>query len=114
MDRDSFVRICSHIHKNAGVSQYSFTDCMKVLDMYFDYYREFMGREHPVPSYKQLVTVMEAMPHTDEARIFDLSPSDYEVLIPAYFLTDFPGCDRNISHFFSGQIRLYRYYENLY
>ena len=43
-----------------------------------------------------------------------LEAEDYRTLIPAYFLIDFQNCDYGISHFFSGEIRMNRYYETLY
>ena len=88
---------------------------MKVFDAYFSCYHDFMGAEHPTPSYKQIAAIMEKMPNVaDEHTEFDLEPEDYEKMIPAYFLIDFPNCDYNISHFFAGNIRLYRYYETCY
>lgn len=73
-----------------------------------------MGEGHPIPSYKQIAAVMEKMPYADADRRFPLTPKDYEVLIPAYFLVPFQGCDYRISHFFAGDIRENRYYETLY
>lgn len=114
MEYERFTRICGQIYKTVD-TRFSFNDCMKVFDAYFSCYHDFMGAEHPTPSYKQIAAIMEKMPNVvDEHTEFDLEPEDYEKMIPAYFLIDFPNCDYNISHFFAGNIRLYRYYETCY
>ncbi len=112
MEYGRFARICAQIYKTVE-TRFSFEDCMKVFAMFFDCYRDFTGKDHPIPSsYKQIAAIMEKMPSVQDGdREFDLEPEDYEKMIPAYFLIDFPGCDYHISHFFAGNIRLYRYYE---
>lgn len=113
MEYERFSRICAQIYKTVD-TRFSFEECMKVFDLYFTCYRDFMGEEHPIPSYRQIVAIMEKMPFADEEHRIPLEVEQYEVLIPAYFLIDFPNCDHNISHFFSGKIRENRYYETYY
>ena len=114
MDFAQFKNISRWIHKTVDTEHFSFEDCMTVFGLYFNAYRDFMGEGHPIPSYKQIAAVMEKMPYADIERRFPLTPEDYEVLIPAYFLIQFRGCDYRISHFFAGDIRENRYYETLY
>ena len=114
MEYERFSRICAQIYKTVKTI-FSLDDCMEVFNLYFTCYRDFMGEEHPTPSYKQIAAIMEKMPTVeDEDTEFILAPEDYEKMIPAYFLIGFPDCDYNISHFFAGHIRLYRYYETRY
>lgn len=114
MEYERFSRICAQIYKTVKTI-FSLDDCMKVFNLYFTCYRDFMGEEHPASGYKQIAAIMEKMPTVeDDGTEFILVPEFYEAMIPAYFLIDFPNCDYNISHFFSGSIRLYRYYETCY
>lgn len=113
MDSEQFKRLCAWIYRTVYTAHFSLDDCVTVFGLYFNAYEDFIGRAHPIPSYRQIATIMEKMPFADENRRIDLFPEDYEVLIPAYFLTAFPNCDYNISHFFSGRIREFRYYETL-
>lgn len=111
---EQFKKLCAWIYKTVDTAHFSLDDCMTVFSLYFDVYRDFIGENHPIPSYKQIAAIMEKMPFVDEDRRIPLEVEQYEVLIPAYFLIDFPNCDYNISHFFSGRIRKNRYYETLY
>lgn len=114
MSFEQFKKLCSWIYKTVDTAHFSIEDCVTVFSLYFDAYRAFTGEGHPIPSYKQIAAIMEKMPFADEERRIPLEVEQYEVLIPAYFLIDFPNCDYNISHFFAGKIRENRYYETLY
>ena len=111
MTRKQLYDIASYVFKGMK-SPWSFEDCKRVFDVYFDYYALYMKREHPVISLRQLQDILKRMPYSGGAKNYKLSPEDYEWMIPAYFLTPFD-CDRNISHFFSGDIRYFRYLEKL-
>ena len=114
MDYSKFKKICQWIHNTVDTEHFTFDDCMSVLTMYFDAYNDFMGHGHQVPSHKQIVDAMQKMPYADPDRTIPLESEDYRTLVPAYFLIDFQNCDYGISHFFSGEIRMNRYYETLY
>lgn len=45
------------------------------------------------------------MPWADSEEQVPLEPSEYVNLIGEYFYGTCPECDRNINHFFSGEIR---------
>ena len=114
MEYEQLEKIIRWIYKTTDTEHFSVDDCLKVFDLYFSAYSDFNGKSHPVPSYKQIATIIEKMPFADDDRKIPLDAESYEVLIPAYFLIRFPNCDYNISHFFSGKIRENRYYETLY
>lgn len=114
MDLEQFKRLCAWVYRTVYTAHFSLDDCVAVFCLYFNAYEDFTGKTHPIPSYKQIATIMEKMPFADEKGQIYLVPEDYETLIPAYFLTAFSNCNYNISHFFSGRIREYRYYETLY
>lgn len=114
MDFEQFRKICAWIYRTVDAGHFKFEDCMKVFSLYFEAYRDFTGKGHPIPSFKQIVEIMEKMPFADTDREIALEPEDYEILIPAYFLVRFSDCDYRISHFFAGDIRKNRYYETLY
>lgn len=82
----------------------------EIFSMYFEYYKRYTGKEHPILSVNQTMNLIAKFPFDG---VNDLSPTDYNRLIPAYFETKFDGCDRNINHFCSGDIRQYRYWECL-
>lgn len=114
MDFEQFSKICEWVYKAVDTAHFKFEDCMNVFSLYFEVYRDFTGKTHPVPSFKQIEAVMERMPFADKDKTIALEPESYEVLIPAYFLVRFSDCDYRISHFFAGDIRENRYYETLY
>lgn len=114
METEQFRKICSWIYRTVDAAHFTYEDCMCVFRLYSEAYTDFTGNKHPVPSYKQIAAIIEKMPFADTDGEIPLSPEDYEVLIPAYFLVRFPGCDYRISHFFAGDIRENRYYETLY
>lgn len=47
-------------------------------------------------------------------QIYDIEPEDYPDMIDAYFRQRFENCNYSIAHFMSGNIRVLRYYEELY
>ena len=44
----------------------------------------------------------------------DIDPDCYEDMIDKHFRTRYRNCDYNINHFFSGRIRVLRFYETCY
>lgn len=95
-------------------TSFSLEDVLIVFSLYFVEYENRTGKSHPHVGKKTIVDAINCMDHvTDEyMRDYDLKRDDYRTLIPAYFDTPMSG-DRNIRHFFSGDIRLHRYQENI-
>ena len=95
---------------------YSLKAVLDIFRYYFQLYEDTFGEPHPNIRSAQIHRIMEAMPYIDEygGGDIDLDPSAYETLIDAHFDTQYRNCDYNINHFFSGNIRLMRFYENLY
>lgn len=110
---DRMVRIACNKYKNQNV--YTPDDAMQVLLYYFRTYHTVYGKYHPMPSLKQITDAVSKMPviqAPEDTDDIDVSPDDYDDLIDAYFCTRFASnCDYGISHFFSGNVRYYRYRE---
>lgn len=105
------------IEHNLPLGQtYSLKEVLDIFWHYFKLYECTFGEQHPNIRPAQIRRIIEAMPYIDEYGGGDISldPDDYEALIDAHFQTQYRSCDYNINHFFSGDIRLMRYYENLY
>ena len=115
-----FKALATKAYKNVGGSTYPLEDVLYVFEYYFYDYERFTRRVHPNICMSQIERIIEAMPQADdEVHIFfDIDPYDYATLIDAHFKTEYNigcgGCDYNINHFFSGNIRTLRYYEHLY
>ena len=109
-DFDIFKRIVIKEYKAIGKHPYTIDEVLAIFKYYFNSYQLYMGKEHHYLKPEQIRRIIEEMPQCDD---FDFEPQDYETLIDSYFETDFYS-DRNINHFFSGQIRELRYYEKLY
>jgi len=115
-----FSRLAKRAYDDIGGSSYSFEEVISVFRYYFQKYEQVHERIHPHIRLEQIERIIEAMPfidreHSHAGDIGDLEPDDYEGLIDLHFKTEynvgFGGCDYNINHFFSGDIRLLRYYE---
>ena len=98
---------------SADNDYFSAEECIRILDWYFICYEHFTGKPHPPLSARQAVAVMKKMPYAGKESTMPLEAEDYTYLIPEYFMVDFPNCDYNISHFFSGDIRKNRYMEKI-
>lgn len=114
-DFEKFAEITASVFPGG---QYSLKEVLYVFGCYFERYEKYMGHPHPPIKASQIVRIIQAMPYfypgyhvCDRAEIW---PSDYPVLIDKHFQTRYRRCDYNINHFFSGQIRELRYFEELY
>lgn len=97
---------------------YTFNDCLRVFRYYFLVYTMKTGELHPPLKGEQIRRIMDKMPFieadrgcTGDPEYEYLQPEEYFILIDKYFKTPFALCDRNINHFFSGNIRTLRYLE---
>lgn len=111
---DRMVRIAvKKLSQQDGV--YTHDDAIRVLRYYFGTYHTVFGRYHPMPTLKQITDAVSKMPliqAPDGTADIAVYADDYDELIDAYFCTRFAGnCDYGISHFFSGNVRYYRYRE---
>jgi len=95
-------------------------DVLKVFEWYFQAYEDLFQRSHPNIRSEQIQRIIEAMPACELTGIdhIGIDPMEYKTLISQHFGTEYNrgkgGCDYNINHFFSGNIRALRYYETIY
>jgi hypothetical protein len=113
MDLKIFTRLVIREYKQVD-SPYTLDDVLFVFATFFKYYLHYRGEEHPLLRPEQVRRIIDTMPyftdiHGDEA---DIDPEDYEPMIQRYFATPFENCDYRINHFFSGDIRMMRFYES--
>lgn len=112
----SFCKLAAEAYKEAAQT-FSLEECLAVFRYFFTGYQTHTGEAHPPLKKEQITAIMEKMPYTDDSEMhgaFDIDPESYEPLIDRYFQTPFDGCDYRINHFFSGDIRTNRFYEELY
>ncbi len=109
-DKEIFERIVKKQYSQIDTLPYTLNEVLSVFEYYFSCYRYYIGREHPYLKPEQIRRIIEEMPYCDDV---DIEPESYGMIIDSYFQTYFDS-DRNINHFFSGQIRKMRIYENLY
>ena len=66
----------------------------------------------------EIERIIREMPYIDETdkanSTMDIDPDCYEDMIDKHFRTRYRNCDYNINHFFSGRIRVLRFYETCY
>ena len=100
-------------------SSYTLQEVLAVFHEYFDQYRQNTGQAHPLLRRHQIRRIIDAMPTcediADHGGNIEIYPDCYPAMIEQHFLTDYQrGCDYNINHFFSGQVRTFRFYETCY
>ena len=95
---------------------YIYEETKEIIHYYFWKYEKATGRPHPNITVDKLVVIIDCMACiSNEYENVDFEPENYQALIDQHFKTRYQkGCDYSISHFFSGDIRLLRYYEVLY
>ena len=84
-------------------------ECKKIFLEYFKEFQVFTGKEHPPLRTSKIIELLNCI---DGGGLFEAYC--YPDMIDSYFMTDFPNCDRNIIHFFSGRVRELRFYETCY
>jgi len=113
-----FSRLAERAHKNTGMTEYGLDDVLSVFRYYFRQYEDTFKQVHPNIRVAQIEQLINAMPYIggdgNSSAGGDITPEDYKVLIDKHFQTKYRNCDYNINHFFSGDIRLMRHYEELY
>jgi len=88
-----------------------------VFELYLWLYQKKTKREHPNVKAAQIRGIIETMPyfeHPDsEVRCSDIDAENYKPMMEKHFATKYQhGCDYNINHFFSGDIRSMRFYDS--
>ena len=112
-DFETFANITGRVYPSTA--EYSLHDVLTVFEYYFHAYEEYMGKPHPNIRIGQIRKIIEEMPiaympdHPEE--LFNLDPEDYPPIIDKHFSTEYKGCDFNINHFFSGKVRMMRFFE---
>jgi hypothetical protein len=105
-------------YKSAGMTAYSLDDVLLVFRHYFQRYEETFKAVHPNIRLAQIERLIIAMPYIDGDEKSGaggyITVDEYTAMIDAHFKTQYRSCDYNINHFFSGDIRLLRYYETAY
>lgn len=115
-DFDTFIKIAYQAYKELKQASifymgFSFDECLHVFYKYFATYEEVNGTTHPHIRRDQIKQIIKAMPECEDV---EFESYMYDDLIEQHFLTRYCYCDYNINHFFSGRIRLLRFYEVLY
>ena len=97
---------------------YSIEDVLSVFRYYFQKYESTFNVAHPNIRLSQIEHIIDVMPYIEEDGLSSaggyIAAESYEVLIDRHFQTKYQNCDFNINHFFAGDIRLLRFYEELY
>lgn len=94
---------------NKSLCIFTYQEVRLIFQMYLGCYESVMRHSHPPVKTEKLIEILNDI---DYDGMFD--PYVYGDLIERYFLTDYPNCDRNICHFFSGKIRELKFYETSY
>ena len=114
-DFDRFSKIAASVYAD---SPYSLAEVLEVFRHYFEQYEAYTGAPHPPIRAVQIERIIREMPYIDETdkanSTMDIDPDCYKDMIDKHFRTQYRNCDYNINHFFSGRIRVLRFYETCY
>lgn len=115
-DFDRFTISVKLAYRRCKEPIYSIEEVLRVFKYYFETYEYILGKEHPVLKLDQIARIIDKMPYIDGEGGIDIDTDAYEDMIDQHFNTVYNGgkCDYNINHFFSGEIRKKRYYEEFY
>lgn len=95
---------------------FTLDETLRVFYLYFREYEEVFGRPHPSIRKDQIRRIIHVMPYIDPEDIgayhADIDAEAYSDIIERHFRTRYRHCDFNINHFFSGSIRLHRFFES--
>ena len=114
-DFDKFADITASVFPGGP---YTLDEALGVFRYYFEQYETYTGAPHPPIRANQIERIIREMPYIDETdkanSTMDIDPDCYEDMIDKHFRTRYRNCDYNINHFFSGRIRVLRFYETCY
>lgn len=116
MARQQYAAIFDEWESTGRPFPYSVDDVLAVFAYFFDAYAAEIHHPHPPLKKEQIHRIIEQMPFADvhHSNVADLDADAYPVMIDQYFRMPFRNCDYRINHFFSGQIREMRFYEECY
>lgn len=111
-----FERIVKLAYRRIDECRYSLDDVLGVLRYFIETYEEIFDDVHPMLTVSQLEKIIAVMPWIEDNDLpWDtaefLEPCCYPPMIDDYFATDFRSCDYRLNHFFSGNIRMIRFYQ---
>lgn len=113
-----FTRLATRAYQSIDKVPFSLQEALQVFQYYFQSYEEHMGYPHPNIRQEQTARIIRVMPWVDSTDVggyyADLELHHYWKMIDQHFHTKYRNCDYNINHFFSGNIRLLRFYEVCY
>ena len=113
-DFDVVVRQIRKAYSQTNCS-WSLIDVIKVFKKFYMGYEEAFGMPHPHMKTETIRTIITDLPYiNDEYGAIDVSPDCYDAMISSYFRTEFSKCNYSMAHFMSGDIRLMRFFEELY
>ena len=108
-----FSKLVERAYKNIKDCPYELDSVLSVFRYYLEKYESTFKAVHPNIQLSQIEAIIEKMPYIDDvhSREVVIEPKDYKALIDGYFKTQFRSCDYRLNHFFSGDVRLLRFYE---
>jgi len=85
-------------------------EVFRIIEYFYQKYYEVFGCPHPIMTQKTMDNVVASIiSGTDLVK--DVDFEIYQGLIDSYFELDMPNCDYHITHFVSGHVRDYRWYD---
>lgn len=114
-DFDTFAKITARVFPSN--SSYSLNEALEVFRYYFQAFEDYTGHPHPHIRVSQIQHICEVMPDVyleNRGGWTYVAPEQYEAMIDQHFQTEYRRCDYNINHFFSGDIRAYRFFETCF
>lgn len=110
-----FNALATRAFKAQESHPYTLEEVLNVFEYYFASYEYEFGKPHPNIRMTQISSIIERMPYMGDINgdYMDLAAECYEDMIDQHFETEYKS-DYNINHFFSGDIRLLRFYETCY
>ena len=113
-----FSALVTKAYINLGDCKYSLGEVLSVFEYYFQEYENAFNETHPGIRAEQIERIIRKMPVIYSAEQRDqgivVGADCYPPMIDGHFRTRYRDCDYNINHFFSGDIRLMRYCEEIY
>lgn len=85
-------------------------EVIRIVNYFYRKYQEVFGCPHPIMTQNTMDNVVASIiSGTDLVK--DVDFEIYRGLIDSYFELDMPNCDYHITHFVSGHVRDYRWYD---
>ena len=107
----TFSVLAEKAYQDLGDSSYTLDEVLSVFECYFEQYERYMGQQHPNLRIEQIRRIIQVMPHLELDTTPDLDADCYPEMIDRHFQTKYRHCDYRINHFFSGCVRINRFYE---